>query len=55
MTNIQTIERKIEKLRMQMYECYKDNRFSSDVVEISQELDKLLNEVQNIPSTSQNT
>ncbi|MBM7570429.1 aspartyl-phosphate phosphatase Spo0E family protein [Aquibacillus albus] len=37
-------ERKLEKLRLQMYKSFQQDRYGEEVVSISQELDKLLNE-----------
>jgi len=39
----ESLEERIEKLKLKMYEAYKDVNNYDAVLEISQELDKLLN------------
>jgi len=40
----ESLEERIEKLKLRMYEAYKDVNNYDAVLEISQELDKLLNQ-----------
>ncbi|MFD1019997.1 aspartyl-phosphate phosphatase Spo0E family protein [Thalassobacillus hwangdonensis] len=44
MTKRNNLEVEIEALRKKMYKYYKENRSHAEVLEISQELDKRLNE-----------
>lgn len=45
-------ESKIEKLRLKMYQSFQQDRHGEEVVNISQELDKLLNEFIVLPKKS---
>ncbi len=43
-SNMSKLEAKIVNLRLEMYEAYNLNPHSGEVLKISQELDKLINE-----------
>ncbi|UOQ43317.1 aspartyl-phosphate phosphatase Spo0E family protein [Halobacillus salinarum] len=45
MSSRKHLEKQIETLRTQMYEAYRNYSRYEDIVKISQELDKLLNEL----------
>ncbi|MDL4839065.1 aspartyl-phosphate phosphatase Spo0E family protein [Aquibacillus rhizosphaerae] len=45
MKETEDCEKKIEALRKQLFESYKENQLSEEVVHISQELDRALNEL----------
>ncbi|TGB01466.1 aspartyl-phosphate phosphatase Spo0E family protein [Halobacillus salinus] len=45
MNTLQELERKTEQIREKMYEAYYNSYDYSEIVEISQELDNLLNQL----------
>lgn len=50
MVKVKDREKKLEKLRLQMYQSFQDDRYGEEVVTISQELDKLINEFIVVPT-----
>ena len=52
MGNTSLRESKMERLRLKMYRSYQENKDNEEVVLISQELDKLINEFIALPENN---